>query len=103
MQNIHGGLLCVRAVGFFLFYLMFYSGTFKYQKVDGQLQRYHIARNQRQILDQQAVAQESDFRGEKNTCACTVSNTPGNCVYERKGLKRQLSSVPVYVLDLTQR
>lgn len=56
MQNIHDGLLCVRAVGFFLFHLMFYSGVVKYQEMDSQLQRYQVTCNQGQILDQHAVA-----------------------------------------------
>lgn len=38
---------------------------------------------------------KSQTSEKKPTCACTVSNTPGNCVYEREGLKRQSSSVPI--------
>lgn len=75
MQNIHDDLLCVRAVGFFLFHLMFYSGAVKYQEVDGQLQRYHVACDQRQILDQQAVAQKSDFRKKTYLCMHSVQHT----------------------------
>lgn len=71
---------------------MFYCGAVKYQEVDGQLQRHHATCNQRQILDQQAVAQELDFRG-KNLPVHAQCQTHLETVFEREGSKRQLSLV----------
>lgn len=62
---------------------MLYNRAAQYQEVDGQLQRYLVGCNQRWILDQQAVAQESGF-SQKVTCAYTAPSTPGNHAFMRE-------------------